>query len=154
MAATLSQLIYLHKASHSEDSTFDRWPALLCAQISQCLGIVSACIVYLRPFLGSLESGFLRVDDERRRGTSSHGYASSNGKASHGAPLSGGDSRRKLSSWNQSSTKSESPVALADSLELQARRTGGNHFNDSQIIQTREWIVNSEQVRIQSDEGC
>lgn len=35
--------------------------------LAQCLGIVSACILYLKPFLKSLNSGMMRNDDLRRR---------------------------------------------------------------------------------------
>jgi len=34
----------------------------------QNLGIITACIPYIKPFLESLESGMIRTDDLRRRG--------------------------------------------------------------------------------------
>ena len=47
----------------------DPWTVRICTQIIQCLSIVSACFLYLKPFLDSVESGFIRNDDLRRRGT-------------------------------------------------------------------------------------
>ncbi len=42
---------------------------ILCTQTIQCLSITSACFLYLKPFLDSVDSGFIRTDDIRRRGT-------------------------------------------------------------------------------------
>ena len=42
---------------------------MLCTQVIQSLSIISACFLYLKPFLDSVESGFIRNDDMRRRGT-------------------------------------------------------------------------------------
>lgn len=51
-----------------EDPAFDPWRTTISNQLVQCLSIATACIPYLKPFLDSLESGLLRVDDMRRRG--------------------------------------------------------------------------------------
>lgn len=72
------QLAYLHRASGSEDFTYRVWPAVLCNQLVQNLGIITACVPYIKPFLESLESGMIRTDDLRRRGvTAAYGYDSS-----------------------------------------------------------------------------
>ena len=72
------QLVYLHRASGSEDFTYRVWPAVLCNQLVQNLGIITACVPYIKPFLESLESGMIRTDDLRRRGvTAAYGYDSS-----------------------------------------------------------------------------
>ena len=42
---------------------------MICTQVIQSLSIISACFLYLKPFLDSVESGFIRNDDVRRRGT-------------------------------------------------------------------------------------
>jgi hypothetical protein len=45
--------------------------------VVQCLSILTICIPNLKPFLDSLESGQIRVDDLRRQGKSStNGYGS------------------------------------------------------------------------------
>ena len=51
------------------DPTLDTWPVTICTQIIQCLSITCACCLYLKPFLDSLESGLIRTDDRRRRGS-------------------------------------------------------------------------------------
>ena len=72
------QLVYLRRASGSEDFTYRVWPAVLCNQLVQDLSIITACVPYIKPFLESLESGMIRTDDLRRRGvTAAYGYNSS-----------------------------------------------------------------------------
>jgi hypothetical protein len=44
-------------------STSNLWLSTLGNQVLVCLGITTACIPYLRPFMESLESGLLRVED-------------------------------------------------------------------------------------------
>ena len=51
------------------DPTLDTWPITICNQIIQCLSITCACCLYLKPFLDSLESGLIRTDDRRCRGS-------------------------------------------------------------------------------------
>ena len=49
----------------------------MCNQLVQNLGIITACVPYIKPFLESLESGMIRTDDLRRRGvTAAYGYNS------------------------------------------------------------------------------
>ena len=48
------------------DPTLDTWPVIICTQI---IRISSACFLYLKPFLDSVESGFVRSDNLRHRGS-------------------------------------------------------------------------------------
>ena len=60
----------------------------MCNQLVQNLGIITACVPYIKPFLESLESGMIRTDDLRRRGvTAAYGYNASNSENSrpHGS---------------------------------------------------------------------
>lgn len=85
VVAVILQLFYLNRAGDSKDPTFDYWQHSICTQSVQCLALVTACIPYLKPFLDSLESGFLRADDQYRRDTSkaaSYLYNVSNSKGS------------------------------------------------------------------------
>lgn len=100
-AAIIPELIFVYRAGQSADKTFTAWPAVVCALSVQCLSIVFACVPYLKPFFGALESGMIRMDDTRRREgrttggggyyfkkakvSSSHG--SSSGKQSIGSRL-------------------------------------------------------------------
>lgn len=63
--------MYLRQEFHSTDITFEIWPAVLSAEITQNISIVTACIAYLKPFLSSLQSGMIRTDDLKRRGQDS-----------------------------------------------------------------------------------
>lgn len=74
IAAAICQIIYLNRIKPSGDLTFEIWPVTVCTQIVQCLSIVTTCLVYLRPFLDSLETGFIRVGDLRRQHVSGFGY--------------------------------------------------------------------------------
>ncbi|KAI1453746.1 hypothetical protein F4805DRAFT_358347 [Annulohypoxylon moriforme] len=49
------------------DATFTYWAFVLAMTLAQNLGVMTASIPYLKPFLDSLESGLIRSDDMRRR---------------------------------------------------------------------------------------
>ncbi|KAI7772876.1 hypothetical protein LA080_015101 [Diaporthe eres] len=88
-AAIIPELIFVHRAGQSADRTFAAWPAVVCALFVQCLSIVFACVPYLKPFFGALESGMIRMDDTRRRegrSTGGGGYYFKKAKvSSHGS---------------------------------------------------------------------
>ncbi|KAH6886872.1 hypothetical protein B0T10DRAFT_607723 [Thelonectria olida] len=71
------QIYYSNMAFASTDFSFSIWQAAIAIQLVQCLAIVTVCVPNLKPFLDSLESGQIRVDDLRRQGkSSSNGYPS------------------------------------------------------------------------------
>ncbi|CAD6583794.1 MAG: hypothetical protein ASARMPRED_001505 [Alectoria sarmentosa] len=74
IAAIIPQITYLDRTSHTPDPTHSTWPVIICTQIIQCLSIVTACVVYLKPFLDSIQTGFIQVDDLRRRQLPGFGY--------------------------------------------------------------------------------
>ena len=74
VTAVICQIIYLNRIKATSDLTFEIWPVTLCTQIVQCFSILTTCLVYLRPFLDSLETGFIQVGDLRRRHVSGFGY--------------------------------------------------------------------------------
>ena len=65
----MCKLVFWNRTPDPIDPTLDTWPATICTQIIQCLSILSACVLYLKPLLDSVESGFIRSDDMRRRGS-------------------------------------------------------------------------------------
>ena len=69
IAASACKLVFWGDARGLQKPARDPWTVILCTQIVQCLSITSACFLYLKPFLESVESGFMRADDIRRRGT-------------------------------------------------------------------------------------
>ncbi|KPA38020.1 integral membrane protein [Fusarium langsethiae] len=73
--AIAAQIHYSNKAFASADHSFAIWPASITIQLVQCLAILTVCLPNFKPFLDSLESGQIRVDDLRRQGkSSSNGY--------------------------------------------------------------------------------
>ncbi|KAF5676111.1 integral membrane protein [Fusarium heterosporum] len=73
--AIAAQIHYSNKAFASADHSFAIWPASVSIQLVQCLAILTVCLPNFKPFLDSLESGQIRVDDLRRQGkSSSNGY--------------------------------------------------------------------------------
>ncbi|KAH7121472.1 hypothetical protein EDB81DRAFT_229582 [Dactylonectria macrodidyma] len=85
------QIYYSNKAFASSDPSFSLWEAAITIQLVQCLAIFTVCVPNLKPFLDSLESGQIRIDDLRRQGkTSSNGYPTY--KAGHSGYRSGQNS--------------------------------------------------------------
>ena len=64
------------------DASFSMWQTTICVQFVQNLEIIATCIIYLRPLLDSMDSGFSRTDDLRRRGDE-YGYSSGSGSGSY-----------------------------------------------------------------------
>lgn len=78
VAATICKLVFWNRNGTRQKSDLDSLNVLICTQSIQCLSLISACALYLKPFVDSLESGFMRHDDIRRRGTDQYyGHASS-----------------------------------------------------------------------------
>jgi len=67
VAATVIQIIYIQRLVFNEHFLNNVWQTVICQESIQVTSIISACIPFLKPFLMSLESGFLRADDEYRR---------------------------------------------------------------------------------------
>ena len=80
IAASACKLVFWNRPQRTQES-LDPWTVTICTQIIQGLSIITACFLYLKPFLDSVESGFIRNDDIRRRGTSDY-YGHSNGESS------------------------------------------------------------------------
>lgn len=69
------QIYFSNKAFTKTDFSFGMWEATIIIQLVQMLAIFTVCIPNLKPFLDSLESGQIRIDDLRRQGkSSSNGY--------------------------------------------------------------------------------
>ncbi|KAF2794550.1 hypothetical protein K505DRAFT_303805 [Melanomma pulvis-pyrius CBS 109.77] len=85
IAASIVQIIYIRRLVFDKDFLNNVWRTVVCTEIVQATSITTACIPFLKPFLMSLESGFLRADDEHRRATAGmygSGDRSSSGWAS------------------------------------------------------------------------
>ncbi len=126
------------------DPTLDTLPVTICTQIIQCLSIFSACYLYLKPFLDSVESGFIRSGDIRRRGSDYYTYQSGgsftikNGlsRDSAGRSRSGGTRMKSLSRHPHTANVKGRSAANKDD--------EGSQHSQTQIIQeTRTFTVES-----------
>ena len=91
------------------DATTNDWPVAICAQIVQCLSLSCACCLYLKPFLDSVESGLIRSDDIRRRGSE---YTSGSSLTKKRVFSKDSLSRSKAASFKMNSTRK--PEYFAD----------------------------------------
>ncbi|KAI9667815.1 MAG: hypothetical protein M1821_000634 [Bathelium mastoideum] len=66
--ASICKLVYWHREFNAGDPTLTLWPVYICTQAIQCAEISATCALYLRPFFQILQSGFINLDDLRRRG--------------------------------------------------------------------------------------
>lgn len=62
------KITYYFPSLASSVPNIDYWPFVVFTQLIQFLSLISACILYIRPFLEALTSGFINGDDLRRRG--------------------------------------------------------------------------------------
>lgn len=69
IVAVVAQLVYFNSATKSNDMTFNLWAEIVCTQVVQSLSIITTCVPHLKPFFDRIESGMLRNDDLRRRGS-------------------------------------------------------------------------------------
>lgn len=57
---------YRYRARTSNDDTHARWPVAVCITLVQGMSLIFSCVPYMKQFFVSLESGMIRVDDQRR----------------------------------------------------------------------------------------
>ena len=81
IAASACKLVFWNNVPDSQKPSHDPWTVILCTQVAQCLSITTACLLYLKPFLETFESGFIRSDDVRRRGTDDYHSHSTGGSS-------------------------------------------------------------------------
>lgn len=65
--ATIIQIIYIQHLVIDGYFIHNVWQVVIWNEVVQTASIMTACIPFLKPFLLSLESGFLRADDMNRR---------------------------------------------------------------------------------------
>jgi hypothetical protein len=149
------QLVYLNRLEPQSDLLLDIWPVAICAQVAQCLSIVTACTVYLKPFLDALESGFIQIGDLRRQQVEGFGY-----NPDHATNKSSKSSKGSKLSSNLKEIVSQRQIELRSIERPTAKKTGNNDFgtiavarpesgnwdgdSQSQILQTRTWTVQED----------
>ena len=139
--AIMCKLVFLHKTRNSEDPILDSWPVTLCTQTIQCLSIVSACFLYLKPFLDSVEAGFIRSEDMRRHaiGTQRRRSASSNLKPKVSAGQQFRGFGPTIGLRNMGRSRHAATVTAGDSVD---NEDAGSQDSQSRIIkETRTFSV-------------
>jgi hypothetical protein len=80
--AIIIQLIYTNPALQSDDPAFELSSAQVAVQFVQSLSILTASTVFLKPFIDSLDSGFLNANRHDATRSSSRGLTSNSMKLS------------------------------------------------------------------------
>ncbi|RDL36097.1 Uncharacterized protein BP5553_06709 [Venustampulla echinocandica] len=159
IAAVVCQMVATNKSINSPDASFDIWLIQIAMAIAQCLGIVTACVPYLKPFMDALESGMIRSDDLFRRGdmggSRTNGYGYSRDRKS---PLHSSNSKSVLKSSTSShitpTTHELGPMKQPETINSITVGNQRGHQRDWEagsdssrtkiITQTRSWLVSSE----------
>lgn len=131
VTAVICQVIYLNRIKPSGDLTFEIWPVTLCSQIVQCLSILATCLVYLRPFLDSLETGFIQVGDLRRRHVSGFGYRAEAGSRGPRDKKSGVSFSSLKSKLSRAQPRNED-IELQDNARTNLQDLGNTAFVDAE----------------------
>ena len=122
----------------SSDLTFEIWAVTLCAQLVQCLSILATCLVYLRPFLDSLETGFMQVGDLKRQHVPGFGYNPEEGSKAPKKTKSGFDFSSLKSRLSRSQHQSED-VELQDNGWAEVNSSNTDHVE----AEHHDWDANS-----------
>lgn len=141
VVACISKLVFWNRLQVPTDPTLDTWAVTICTQVIQCLSISSACALYLKPFLESLESGFIRSDDIRRRG-SDYKYGS-------GSAIKNVFSVNSATRSKSDATRMKSFATPLYATDIEGGHTGGKEDAESQhsrthiIKETRTFAVDT-----------
>ena len=154
VAAIICQIIFLNINRSSNDFSLAQSSITISVQLAQCLSICTTCALYLKPFLDSLESGFIHIGDLRRQNTEGFGYSPKASKLL--SPLWSISGRlRKPNSQIQNITLQERTPSTVEELQNLNRpkmasgqrsadfdeRNAHDADGQAQIPHTREWTV-------------
>ena len=87
IAPIIASLVFLNRSASTQDQTFDPWPVVVCNQVVQNLGIITACVPYLKPFMQNLEPCIATIDDVPPRGVGDIEQGRKSNEAAPGAGL-------------------------------------------------------------------
>lgn len=135
--ASICKLVYLNRARPLDDLTFVLWPVTLCNQTVQCLSITTFSLLYLKPLLEALSTGFIRSDELRRKG-----QTNAEGSFSLSTLHPGKENKavKKFAALTGSGNNKTTITALGNA----AGWEGGSQSSEAQIIrETRTWAVAS-----------
>lgn len=109
------QIYFTNTAISSSNHTFSFWEASISIQLVQCLTILTVCIPNFKPFMDSIESGQIRIDDLRRQAQSSGqsygskkpGYKSNQNSNNISASNNTNSKSRRVRTTENDATKSQ-----------------------------------------------
>lgn len=146
--ASVVRIVYLQRQYSTDNQILTDWTIVLCAQVVQDLGIITACIPYLKPFWESIQSGMIRSDDVRRRGGTGMPRIG-NLTSFELSNLSSQDKRRNLGSKSQLNVfpPSTAEVVVTSGGQVQTQEWDAeSQKSSSKIIKTtRTWAVDRPQ---------
>lgn len=161
IGAVIAQLVLLGQHRRSQDITFDNWSYYLSTQFVQNLGVITACVPYIKNALLGLESGMfqtghfhlatLRKELRKPPQSESSGTTSGNGTTVRGSEQHGDRSHHhmphsvaadiipRLTPWYGRNTATAEPVTPTEEWDVES------HCSGARIIkQTREVLVARE----------
>ncbi|KAF2117181.1 hypothetical protein BDV96DRAFT_19997 [Lophiotrema nucula] len=115
IGAALARLIFLYPITPHDNPEFHLWIPIICALVQVCLSISTACVLYVKPFIESVEAGVWRAD-VRRKGTTtmrSHGYQRARGKEMYSVDSTTAGTSLKFGRTPDVSPRIPSPVPLS-----------------------------------------
>ncbi|KAH0594423.1 hypothetical protein MHUMG1_07773 [Metarhizium humberi] len=158
--ALVFQIMFSGKSLATADPSFDMWKWSVIMAVVQCLNILTICIPNLKPFLDSLQSGQIRIDDLRRQGkSSSNGYGSHQGsgnKCGQSSRSNGGQDTvtsqksklLELVEVPKQRKAKDTPKRALSSQDGSAAWDGQSHTSQTILIQqTKTWHVDVETPR-------
>jgi len=132
IAAIIFQLVIVFNNEHG--SPFLLWSFVITAEVILNLEIFSACVPYLKPFLQNINSGMIRSDDIRRRGTNTTvRKKASKAKSNHSKKISSHVSSKKMPS-HTSSKKMSSHASNRTEASMVNSFIGDEAFNSTRIL--------------------
>ncbi|KAK2591188.1 hypothetical protein QQS21_011122 [Conoideocrella luteorostrata] len=135
------QIAYADRSLTTNDPTFDMWQWSIIMALVQCLSILTICIPNLKPFLDSLESGQIRIDDLRRKGkSSSNGYGSYQRSGNKSGNLSSnhGNNAKGLRSNGALDTTASQRSKLFELVEIPKHRRANDTGNRTGVLASQD----------------
>ncbi|KAI0886766.1 uncharacterized protein GGS22DRAFT_199121 [Annulohypoxylon maeteangense] len=130
-----------------EDATYTYWSFVLAMVLAQNLGVMTASVPYLKPFLDSLESGLIRSDDIRRRAhipksTSGSGQKQTDSSFSSNPPRSTRDvTAHELQDLRYDNSKATVSITAGGS-GTSADWESASHSSEAKLIkQVKTWGI-------------
>ena len=149
IAAIVCQAVFANLPQTSENRGPGAAPFAISTQFAQCFSICSACALYLKTLLDSLESGFIHIGDLRRQHSEGFGYIHKGSELLN--PLRSITSRLRKDRVQDSTLQGTRLSTIGElprnEAQVEAEQPQSANFDDretnsrSEILHTRGWTV-------------